>query len=612
MRNKSIISCLSFSIIALMSASCRHDRLFDIPVTFKGYDVVFTDSARAEFFVNNMETEMPADHGNSYNRMQGGAMLASASDEAMHISTNKTVPSAPTRMSAGNWSPSNMRYYNSSDGAGEIGSWLKWGGYHGNRKANTALKYLDNLPPTVSTRFRNRLKGEATFVRAMQHWFLFQKWGGIPIVNVAYEASDDVIQPRNSVKSVVDFIVSECDRAITLFPDEPYSFASEIGRPDKGTAMALKSRTLLYAASPLYNGDGYNHSGDTLICYGSADPKRWELAAKAAQDVVDLGWYNLYVANDPTKRNGTRNYKELFFAWGVNYQNNKEFIYSRIRTTNRDTENDNFPSGFTNAKGGTCPSQDLVDAYEMADGTLFNWNDPVKKANPYVNRDPRFYASIIYNGAKYDKFASHNGSPTNQYNFDIYEGGKNKAGLSQTETGYYLMKFMDYENVNPVTGSGGTYHCWPYFRYAEILLNLAEAGNEAGGPGYVAPGAARPLTPVEAIDLIRARAGMPDIATSFAKRGIALTKENLRTQIRNERRIELAFEEHRYYDVRRWMIITDGYIRGVKTTKNSDQTFSYDPNIQAEKKVFDPKHYFYPIPQVEINRNYLLRQNPGW
>lgn len=591
---------------------CSKDPLSDVPVTFKGAEDIFKDSARAEFFINNMQTETPADHGNSYNRMQGGAMFASASDEAMHISTNKTVPSAATRMSAGNWGPSNMQYYNSSDGAGEIGSWLKWGGYHGNRKANTALKYIDLLPTNLSLRFRNRLKGEAVFARAFQHWFLFQKWGGIPIVDVAYEASDDVIKPRNSVKQVVDFIVKECDRAAGLFPAEPYSFASEVGRADKGVALSLKSRVLLYAASPLYNGNGFDNSGDTLICYGNFDPNRWVIAAKAAQDVVDLGWYSLYVADLPAKRNGTRNYKELFFAWGVNYQNNKEIIYSRIRGTNRDTENDNFPSGFTNAKGGTCPSQELVDAYEMEDGSLFSWTNPTMAANPYAKRDPRFYASIIYNGAKYDRFGPFIGSATNLYNFEIYEGGKNKNGLSQTETGYYLMKFMDYENVDPSKSSGGTFHCWPFFRYAEILLNLAEAGNEAGGPNYLVPGAVSPLTPVQAINLIRARAGMPDVATTFAKRGIAVTQENLRQLIKNERRVELAFEEHRYYDVRRWMDINDGYIHGVKTIKNANNTFTYDPTYQAEKKLFEPKHYFFPIPQVEINRNPKLRQNPGW
>lgn len=609
---KRIINIFLLLLVSATFYYCSKDPLNDVPVTFKGAGDVFKDSARAEFFINNMATEMPADHGNSYNRMQGGAMLASACDEAMHVSTNKTVPSAPTRMSAGNWGPSNMQYYNSSDGAGEIGSWLKWGGYHGNRKANTALKYIDLLPENLSVRFRNRLKGEAVFVRAMQHWFLFQKWGGIPIVDVAYEASDDVIKPRNSVKQVVDFIVKECDRAVSLFPAEPYSFASEVGRPDRGVAMSLKSRILLYAASPLYNGTGFDNSGDTLICYGKADPNRWVIAAKAAQDVVDLGWYSLYVANDPAKRNGTRNYKELFFAWGVNYQNNREFIYSRIRGTNRDTENDNFPSGFTNAKGGTCPSQDLVDAYEMEDGTLFNWTNPVMAANPYAKRDPRLYASIIYNGAKYDKFANFSGSATNQYTFDIFEGGKNKTGLSQTETGYYLMKFMDYENVNPANSTGGTFHCWPYFRYAEILLNLAEAGNEAGGPTYQVPDASSPLTPIQAINLIRARAGMPDVATTFSKRGIAVTQQNLRQLIKNERRVELAFEEHRYYDVRRWMDINDGYIRGVKTIKNANNTFTYDPTIQVEKKLFESKHYFFPIPQVELNRNPLLRQNPGW
>src|SRR5690242_123452 len=338
--------------------------LYVVPVEFKSAADVFSDSARAEYFINNAYTDMPADCANSFNWMDGNAMLASASDEAMHISTNKTSPSAPQRMSAGNWNASSMRYYRNSDGAGEIGTWLKWGGYHGNRKANTALKNIHLLPSNTSLRFKRRLKGEALFIRAMHHWFLFQKWGGIPIVDKSFEASDDVLLQRNSVRQVVDFIVRSCDSAIAELPLEPYTAPSEIGRADRGSCMALKSRILLYAASPLYNRAG----ADTLLCYGNSNADRWKLAAKAAQDVIDLGWYRLYTPS----ADGQKNYQELFKAWGAG-NSNQEYIFAKLRTANRDTETDNFPAGFTNAKGGTCPSQDLVDAYEMADGTVFDW-----------------------------------------------------------------------------------------------------------------------------------------------------------------------------------------------------------------------------------------------
>ncbi len=596
---------LLFVFVAGIFGACKEDPLNVVPIEFYSSSDVFTDSARAEYFINNAYTEMPADCNNSFNWMDGNAMLASACDEAMHITTNKTSPSAPQRMSAGNWNASSMRYYRSDDGAGNIGSWLKWGGYHGNRKANTALKNLYLLPASVSDRFKQRLYGEALFIRAMQHWFLFQKWGGIPIVDKSFEATDNVLVPRNSVKSVVEFIVKSCDEAVAKLPQDQYTTPYEVGRADRGTCMALKSRTLLYAASPLYNGSGIDGKGDSLLCYGTFDLERWNRAAQAAQDVVDLGWYQLY---KPSATDGQKNYKELFYTWGAG-NNNKEYIFSRLRGQNRDTENDNFPSGFTNAKGGTCPSQDLVDAYEMTDGSLFDWNNATLAKAPYTNRDPRFYASIIYNGAKYAKFAN-----KSNYTFQTYEGGTNAQGLAKSETSYYLMKFMDYNNAKPDINSGSTWHNWPYFRYAEILLNLAEAGNEYGGPNYVVVGAKSPLTPIQAINLIRARAGMPDVQTTFTKRGWVLNQDNLRKLIRNERRIELAFEDHRYFDIRRWRILEElpKYIRGCKIIKNPDGTLTYDPTIVAENKMFEAKHYFFPIPQTEVNRNANMVQNPGW
>lgn len=597
----------SYYIIAATAlgilGACSEDPFYAVPIEFNSAMSVFKDSTRAEAFINNAYTEQPSDVAGSFNWMDGNAMLASACDEAMHVQQNKTSPSAPSRMSAGNWGPTNMQFYRASDGAGEIGSWMKWGGYHGVRKTNTALKYLDLLPTTNSLRFRNRLKGEAHFLRGLQHFHLFQKWGGIPIVDKAFEASDDVQVPRNTFKETVDFICSEFDQAIELLPAEQYVDSWEIGRADRGSCYAYKSRILLYAASKLYNGSGFDGASNPLICYGDYDVNRWKLAAEAAQKVIDLGWYTLFSKGT----DGMANYKSLFNEWGSGHTN-QEFIFGRIRRTNRDTENDNFPAGFTNSKGGTCPSQDMVDAYEMSDGRCFDWNNPANAAAPYEKRDPRFYASVIYNGAYYAKFAN-----ANNYTFQTYVGGKNATGNTATETSYYLYKFMDYERCNPAGNSGGTYHIWMDMRYAEVLLNYAEAGNEFGGPNYVVSGATRPITPIEALNLIRARAGMPDVATTFKNRGLSVTKESVRDFIYHERQIELAFENQRYYDVRRWMIVESlpQYIRGCKVTMKDGKPM-YDPTVIVENKVFERKHYLFPIPQVEINRNVNMLQNPEW
>ncbi len=622
--NKIIKYTWMFGAAVVLFGSCTDDPFYAVPIEFQGAQDIFTDSIKAERFINNAYSEQPADVASSFNWMDGNAMFASVSDEAMHVQSNKSSLSAAQKMSAGNWGPANMRYYRSTDNAGEIGRWMKWGGYHGNRKANTALKWLPMLPTKYTKRFRDRLTGEATFLRAIQHFHLFQMWGGIPIVDKAFDASDDVQIPRNTVAQTVDFISREMLHAAEFLPEEQYYYTHEVGRIDRGACYAYRAKVLLYAASPLYNGTGFDGSSNPLICYGNTDNNRWKLAAEAAQMVIDLGWYELFKVtlnnNNATNANttfgatiygkGQENYHQLFNEWGAN-NTNKELIFGRIRGTNRDTENDNFPPPFTNARGGTCPSQDLVDAYEMNDGTLFDWNNPTHKASPYNNRDPRFYASIIYDGAVYRRFANQ----TSAYTFDITEGGKNKPanGLTNTGTGYYLYKYMNYYDCNPAGSSGGTYHVWMDMRFAEVLLNYAEAANEFGGPNYTVVGAKLPLTPVQAIDSIRSRAGMPPVAVTLAKRGQAVTKETLRELIRNERRIELAFENHRYFDVRRWMIVEQqpGFIRGVKITKNGSAKV-YDPNVVAENKIFAKKHYFFPIPQVEINRNKQLVQNPQW
>lgn len=593
------VSILSFPAII---SGCS-DPLYEEPVDYFDINHVFLDSIRAEAFINNMMTERPDEINSSFNRLEGSSMLASATDEATHVSTNKSAQYAPQKMSSGNWGPSNMRYYRSSDGVGEVGSWYRWGGYYGIRKAYTALEGIKMMTSEQGTeRFRHRLEGEARFHIAMSYFWLFQKWGGVPLVQSRLEYDNDVNLPRSTVAETIDFILTKCDEAYNLLPSEPYTADSEFGRYDRGAVLALKSRLLLYAASPLYNGNGFDNSSNPLICLGKTDPDLWRKAAEAAQKVIDLGWYKLY---DGGEKTADKRYAAYFVANPDFLKNYESIMFGRMRDPNQNTESDNFPAGFTNATGGTCPSQEMVDAYEMDDGTLFDWNNETCKQSPYKNRDPRFYASIIYHGAKYDAFANQK-----NYTFDMSEGGKNRVTNAATTTGYYLNKFCDFAACDPVTGKGYAYHVWPYFRYAEILLNYAEAANEFGGPDYKVSSSNKAITPVEAINMIRSRAGMPDVVTTFQRRGWDLNKENLRKLIHNERRVELAFEEHRYYDVRRWMEIKDGAIHGVKITKqNGKEVYEL---IEVEKKTFQPKHYFFPIPDAEIRANKNLIQNPGW
>lgn len=596
-------------------SSCLNE-LNETPVDFFDVYYVFQDSIRAEAFVNGLSTELPDAQNASYNRLWGSAMLASAADEATHVSSSGSTSNAAIRISAGNFGPTNMRFHRSDDGADNIGSWYRYGGYYGIRMANVALEGLElteaGIPKWGTERFVKRMQGEAVFFKALSHFWLFQKWGGIPIIDRTYTDEEDLNIPRATVEETIDYIVETARKAYNLLPDEAYS-GNEGGRAERGAALALISRVLLYGASPLYNGTGFDGKSNPLVSYGNYSADRWRLAAEAAQDLIDLGWYELYYGNTQTNYTASERYAKLFTSWTDEF--NKEYVIAgRLRASNINTETENFPAGFDNATGGTCPSQEMVDAYEMSDGTLFDWNNGTHKASPYENRDPRFYASIIYHGAYYARFAN----VTTGYTFNMLSrtstlplGGTNRTGNTATTTGYYLNKFMDYTAANPVGKTGSVQHVWCHFRYAEALLNYAEAANEYGGPTYTVSGAKNRLTPVDAINQVRARAGMPDVATTFANRGWVLNQENLRTLIRNERRVELAFEEQRFYDVRRWMIIEDGIIHGVDIALQDGKP-QYTV-VEVEKKVFDSKkHYFFPVPYTELVSNRSLEQNPGW
>ncbi|MEO6720696.1 MAG: RagB/SusD family nutrient uptake outer membrane protein, partial [Ferruginibacter sp.] len=361
------------------------------------------------------------------------------------------------------------------------------------------------------------------------------------------------------------------------------------GRITKGAAMALKAKALLYAASPLFNG-GNIDPANPLTGYTSADANRWKLAADAAKEVMDLGTYKLMP-----------NFKDIFITQAAPVQGNTESIFWRQNGQNISVETSNSPAGYTSAGGNgvTSPTQNLVDAYPTIDGkSITDPSSNYDPNNPYSNRDPRLTNTIFYNGTLWLN------RPV-----ETFDGGLDKPGgtVQQTKTAYYMRKFMgNFESVSGGTVYSNTVHDFIYFRYAEILLNYAEAINEFSGPSPEA---------IDAIRQLRKRAGI--LAGSDNSYGVssALPQNELRIIIRNERRIELAFEEQRFFDIRRWKIAEQVYgqpLRGMNIQKTSGGQVSYNI-IPVLTPVFrSPQMYLYPIPYNEVIKNPAMVQNPQW
>jgi hypothetical protein len=444
-----------------------------------------------------------------------------------------------------------------------------WGrSYRSIREINYALANIDAVP--MSAGHRSRLKGELQFIRAFRYHDLLRNYGKVVLLgDKVYEVSDDLTSPelfqRSEIKAGLDYAIAQLDEAVALLPASNDNNTWKLGRATKGAALALKSRLALYAASPLYNAG------------------TWQQAAAAAKAVMDLNKYALY----------TGGYGNLFTA-----ADNQEIIFGRLYAVGARhvcLEISNGPNGY-NAWGGNVPVQNLVDDYEMMDGTrITDANTSYDPKNPYKNRDPRFYATVLYNGASY------RGSTVETFTPGGKDSKDGPANWNTSKTGYYLKKFMN-DNLpidNPWDVAGT--QTWIYFRYAEILLNYAEAQNEASGPD---------ATVYAAVNAVRQRTGvgMPALPAG-------LTQVQMRERIRNERRIELAFEEHRFYDVRRWKVAatTENVpAYGVEIGK-SGSTFTYARKEALTGRSFADKQYWLPIPRTEIQAsNNKLEQNPGY
>lgn len=530
-------------------------------------------------------------HFDTYNFLRHGALRINNSwlDAATDLGhTSYANGGVRTTFNIGN-------YYGSGGAAELTDTWEHY--YRAIRKCNMILERIENVPKDTDLseenyqRQKTQYISEARFFRAYFYWELFLRYGPIPLVTTVLDPDGDLLSgytKRPSLKEyVVDFVLKElreCESGLMTYnTDNTYG-----GRIMQPVARALYSHIMLYMASPRYS----KESGIT-----------WQQAADAAQSFIDdYGSNYALMTNDSDPKAALTN------AWLLTpyTENNTEMIFYRNDGTigwggiSNDT-----PVG-EGGNGGLCPSQNLVDMYDMIDGSspfaeydetgapVYHGTTPdINEASGYSdarmweNRDKRLEATILYHGVTWG-----NGV------INVVRGQRDNpiGNANATQTGYYVRKLIP-ETILSNEHGGNSRRLWTYIRYAEILLNRAEALNEAEGPTEEVCGL---------LDRIRHRAG---ITGNVADRADLKTREAMRNFIHKERTIELAFEEHRFWDVRRWNVAEQALGRdiiGIDVAGDGTITRKV-----TQKRVFEEKMYLYPIPETEYWKT-GIENNPGW
>jgi hypothetical protein len=498
-----------------------------------------------------------------------GNFFAAASDEAQ-----RTQESGNTYIfNRGTLSPDNVGYASAN---------VYSNYYEGIRAANFFLEYAkegenflalnrdtanDRINYERDVRNLQWYRAEAHVARAFYYSELIKRFGGVPIIETVMEKDANPGQvSRASYEEVVQYIVGEIDackdQLQTDWDTHPDNVSRNDGRFERKAALAIKARVLLYAASALNN--------------PANDKSKWEQAARAAHDVMEEMNYTL----PPNRNYGT-------YFTGNNAAVNPESIFLIRHGTNNDVEKANYPIATQGGNSGVTPTENLVAAYEY-----IGEKDPV---NPYKNRDPRLNATVVCNGTVW-----------NEREIDQSPGGSDDRRMANTsKTGYYLKKFLK-DNLNLVLG-GTEYHVWVVYRYAEVLLNYAEAMTQAYGTD-VAP-AGFTLTAREALRQVRnsASTSLPPVTTTQPDEFIEA--------IKRERRVELAFEDHRYWDLLRWKeaeSVLNRPVQGVAISKDENGTYSYQV-VNAGERVFHTRNYYMPFSRAEIvNSGGTLTQNEGY
>lgn len=461
------------------------------------------------------------------------------------------------------------------------------------RSVNIFLKNVDNGP--LSAGLKERTKGEARFLRVWYYHFLMKYYGGVPLVgDKVYALEDKPDQKRATFEECTEYLVKELDAVAAVLPSSYTGL--NYGRITSGACLALKSRILLFAASPLFNGGSFATTPELvkMTAYPAFDQNRWERARAAAKAVMDLGTYSLNIDNTTKPGNG-------FYRVFLQRVNN-EFIFSRQLAPGKTLETQYNPPSRGGRNYYHYPTQEIVDMFPMLNGKpITDATSGYNAANPYANRDPRLGYTVIYNESLYYLNSDRRLSPVYTYKGAPQDGIVAISSNVATITGYYRRKGCD--ELAAVTGGGNNEGSLPLIRYAEILLNYAEAANEMGQTSVA----------MDAVKQIRLRAGIT--AGSDGQYGLSqnLTKDAARKIIQNERAIELAFEEHRYWDLRRWKLgdqLDGKFVTGMEITKTGT-TYTYK-RIPIRTRYFKTNSYLFPLPQAEIALNREILQNPGW
>ncbi len=567
-------------LVLFFAASCKKDGFLDQSVTSSlNEQTTFADSANSMAFLNNIYTNIG--FASDPRRFSGGGFAAgldAASDEAE--GPNASSSNGFVQFATGSVNPTVV-----PDDAWNIP-------YTNIRAVNQFLRHLSTIP--FSAQLKLQTASEARFLRAWYYTIMLQHYGGVPLIGDSiYNAADAISAKRNTYKECVDYILSECDAAAANLSTT--QSGSLYGRASKGACLALKSRLLLFAASPLFNSGGASGGGEaaSVVAYPDADPNRWKLAADAAKAVIALNAYNLFY--DSASVPGAKGYGfQLLFT--KRYTN--EFILSRMMGQNKYLESFWDPPS-RGGGGGPFPYQELVDAFPMQNGLPIA--DPASGYDPnqpYLNRDPRLNYTIIHDSTLRTIFGANQPSPLLLYtntaaNPPVASSGD--AVFKGTATGFYIFKMEDPTVINASLSESS--RCLPLMRYAEILLNFAEATNEFSGPVAEV---------YQAVEAIRQRAGLRPYTLPEN-----LSKDEMRTAIQLERRLELAYEGHRFFDVRRWMIAeqTDNLLMHGMEVKRNGTAVTYNV-FNVRKHNFSKAMYLWPIPLREIAKSPELMQNP--
>jgi len=606
---RKIIKIQIYSFLLLCVLSCNEDFLDRTPLSGYSDPVVWSDINLARFYLNDL-----------YNSVDYGV-----SQRGQGYQTGLFV--GETTLTKG---AQLTEYESGSISAGSPGQdrgHLTWRHFSNIHKLNLFLEQIEGMPETYPDSEKERirsevavLKGEAYFLRAVFYTDICRSYGGLPLMSQTADLGEDFSSiKRNTFKETIDFIAGDCDEAARLLRPKAQM---EMGRATKEAALALKSRILIFAASDLTADENVINE-----YVGYINPNRdelWRAARDAAKDLIDMGTTELEDFGAPDQNAVAENYFSFFEAkdlsskeviWG---KMNRADVGNRIRTNLW-----NGPNGIDNW-GNNSPYGNFVDSYQMADGSEFfdhfgfNANDEYQnisakfsEENPYKNREPRFYGSILYDSAVwqprfdnlvpldplgiYDRrtrIVIQNGVVTSErYGLDTRQGPITPANGNYT--GYLLKKFMDDEVIGRDEYNENIF---VWIRYPEVLLNYAEASMELGDIE----------TASSFINKVRNRVGLPDFTS------------DIREALRYERKVELFGENVAWYDIRRWKLLEENFepiLYGVditEVTNNGVTSTSWKKIQAAPDRNFSEKLYWIPIQTEELNRAPQLVQNPGY